>query len=204
MTNYLTKLNFHVNVDINVDGGHDVGHLVYLHVGHHNVTSTLCEGSETLTEWKSKSVLYLRADGLTDVGARDACAMRIWKCLKCLILKILRDKINVRPVTQCHPYSVVSLHLNSNSNLAKTVINVSPFVGFTDALMCTVVWRELPRFRPFGLVVMFATIPRDPAAALLVRLPRLALLSFPANSFAPVTLHFHQLGCVKIVWAVVL
>ena len=48
-----------------------VGHLVHLHVGHHahlhvghlvshrNVVSTLCEVSETLTEWKSKSITYL-------------------------------------------------------------------------------------------------------------------------------------------------
>ena len=41
------------------------------------VSPTFCISAETLTEWKSKSVLYLRADGLTDVGARDACAMRI-------------------------------------------------------------------------------------------------------------------------------
>ena len=33
-----------------------VGHHVHIHVGHHNVVSTLCEGSETLTEWKSESV----------------------------------------------------------------------------------------------------------------------------------------------------
>ena len=43
---------------------HHVGHDVHLHVdndvhphvGHHNVISTLFEGSETLTEWKSKKV----------------------------------------------------------------------------------------------------------------------------------------------------
>ena len=47
--------------------GHHVGHLVHLHVGHHvshhvghrNVVSTLCEVSETLTEWKSESITYL-------------------------------------------------------------------------------------------------------------------------------------------------
>ena len=45
-----------------------VGHLVHLHVGHHvhlcighhvshhNVVSTLCEGSETVLEWKSESI----------------------------------------------------------------------------------------------------------------------------------------------------
>ena len=49
-----------------------IGHLVYLHVGHqvhlhvgdhvghHNVTSTLCEGSVTLTEWKSESITYFK------------------------------------------------------------------------------------------------------------------------------------------------
>ena len=51
---------------------HHVGHLVHLHVGHHighqNVVSTLCEGSETLIEWKSETLM----DGWTDgVGARD-------------------------------------------------------------------------------------------------------------------------------------
>ena len=50
--------------------GHHVSHLVHLHVGHHvhlhvgrhvshhvghrNVVSTLCEVSDTLTEWKSE------------------------------------------------------------------------------------------------------------------------------------------------------
>ena len=56
MPNYLPKLDFHVDVDI------DVGHHVHLHVGHrvgycighHNVVSTICEGSETLTCSKSK------------------------------------------------------------------------------------------------------------------------------------------------------
>ena len=49
-----------------------VGHLVHLHVGHHighqNVVSTLCEGSETLIEWKSETLMDGRTDG---VGARD-------------------------------------------------------------------------------------------------------------------------------------
>ena len=44
-----------------------VGHHISFHVGHYNVISTLCEGSETLTEWKSKSVTYLPRDGLTRV-----------------------------------------------------------------------------------------------------------------------------------------
>ena len=60
--------------------GHHVGHLihlhvgphVHLHVGHRNVVSTLCEVSETLTEWKSESV----TDGLTEVGARDTCVSK--------------------------------------------------------------------------------------------------------------------------------
>ena len=38
------------------------------HVGHHNVVSTLCEGSETLAEWKSESMTYKLTYGLTGVG----------------------------------------------------------------------------------------------------------------------------------------
>ena len=49
--------------------------IVHLHVGHHNVVSTLFEGSETLTEWKSESV----KDGLTGVSVRDACASKNWR-----------------------------------------------------------------------------------------------------------------------------
>ena len=45
---------------------YQVCHLVHLHVGHHNVISTLCEGSETLTEWKSESITYGPTYGLTD------------------------------------------------------------------------------------------------------------------------------------------
>ena len=56
-----------------------VGHHVHLHIhdhvshlhgqlvdprGHHNVILTLCEGSETLTEWKSEGI----TDRLTDGG----------------------------------------------------------------------------------------------------------------------------------------
>ena len=70
----LTKLDFHVDGDVEVDvyvdidvGHHfhlhvghivrlNVGYLVHLQVGHHNVISTLCEGSETLLEWKSESI----------------------------------------------------------------------------------------------------------------------------------------------------
>ena len=75
MPNYLPKLDFHVDVDI------DVGHHVHLHVGHrvgycighHNVVSTICEGSEMLTEWKSESITdgcpygpnYVPTDGRT-------------------------------------------------------------------------------------------------------------------------------------------
>ena len=43
--------------------GHHVSHHVSHHVGHRNVVSSLCEGSETLTKWKSESVTD---DGLTD------------------------------------------------------------------------------------------------------------------------------------------
>ena len=52
--------------------GHHVplhlGHHIHLHVGHHvgqsNVVLTLCEASETLTEWNSKSVTNY---GWTDI-----------------------------------------------------------------------------------------------------------------------------------------
>ena len=51
---YLVRHLVHLHLD----------HLVYLHVGHHvshlvgyhYVVSTLCEGSETLVEWKSEKV----------------------------------------------------------------------------------------------------------------------------------------------------
>ena len=39
--------------------------------------SMLCEVSETLTEWKSESVMDSRTDRRTGVGARDACASKI-------------------------------------------------------------------------------------------------------------------------------
>ena len=41
-----------------------VGYHVHLHVGNHNVVSTLCEGSERLTEWKSESMTYRRTNEL--------------------------------------------------------------------------------------------------------------------------------------------
>ena len=47
-----------------------VSHLVHLHV-----ISTLCNGSETLLEWKCESITDLLY-GLTGVGARDACASK--------------------------------------------------------------------------------------------------------------------------------
>ena len=58
--------------------GHLIGRLVHLHVGHHNFDSTLCEVSETLTEWKSENVTYGRAYTVrrTGIGARDACASK--------------------------------------------------------------------------------------------------------------------------------
>ena len=37
-----------------------VGHPVHLHVDHHDVISMLCEGSETLLEWKSESIARLK------------------------------------------------------------------------------------------------------------------------------------------------
>ena len=39
-----------------------VGNHVSYHVGHRNVVATLCEVSETLTEWKSESITYGRTD----------------------------------------------------------------------------------------------------------------------------------------------
>ena len=96
VTNSLTKLDFHVDVDVEVDVnvdvdididvdvivdvdvdvshhvgrhvghhvGHLVGHHVHLDVGHHNVVSMGCEGSETQTEWKSEIILrcFVRAE----------------------------------------------------------------------------------------------------------------------------------------------
>ena len=52
LTNSLTKLDFHVNVDVDVDFLYFFSHHVCYLVGH----STLCELSEALTEWKSKKV----------------------------------------------------------------------------------------------------------------------------------------------------
>ena len=75
----------------------NVGHLVYLHFGHHdhlhvdhhihlsvgprNVILKLCEVSETLTEWKSESVMDLRTDGLTDwlASLRSDFSQRFWQ-----------------------------------------------------------------------------------------------------------------------------
>ena len=70
--------------------GHHVGHLVQLHVGHHvhlhvgrhishrNILSTLCEVSETLTEWKAESVMDdgRLMDRRTGVGVRDTCVSK--------------------------------------------------------------------------------------------------------------------------------
>ena len=43
------------------------------------ITMSLCEVSETLTEWKSKSMTDQQTYVLTGVGARDACLKRWWK-----------------------------------------------------------------------------------------------------------------------------
>ena len=56
-----------------------VGHHVQLHVGHHDIISMLCEGSETLLEWKSESTTDGPTNGhtVTDgAGAADACASK--------------------------------------------------------------------------------------------------------------------------------
>ena len=62
----------HVGLLVHLHVGHHVylhvGHCVSHHVGHGNVVSTLCEVSETLTEWKSKTLM----DGLTE---RESKAM---------------------------------------------------------------------------------------------------------------------------------
>ena len=86
MTNSLTKLYFHV----------DVGHHVHLHVSHHRVVSTLCEGLETLTEWKKCDGPTNQPNGLTGVGARDTCASRNYKLadLKCICIGALHLKRN--------------------------------------------------------------------------------------------------------------
>ena len=77
MTNTFSGLDFHVIVMFFI-----VGHHVHLHLGHHNVVSTLLRG---LTEKKSQSITYGRTygrrDGRTERGrcyARDTCAA----CLK--------------------------------------------------------------------------------------------------------------------------
>ena len=51
-----------------------VGNHVSYHVGHRNVVATLCEVSETLTEWKSE--ISRTDDGLTREGARDTCVSK--------------------------------------------------------------------------------------------------------------------------------
>ena len=51
-----------------------VGHHFTHHIGHCNVVSTLCEVSETLTEWKSEKVWWTY--GRTGVGARDTCVSK--------------------------------------------------------------------------------------------------------------------------------
>ena len=82
--NSLTQFDFHVDVVVIVDiiffvghhvdhlVRHHVGHLVYYNVGHRDVISMLCEGSETLLEWKYESIM----DGLIGVGARNAWASK--------------------------------------------------------------------------------------------------------------------------------
>ena len=74
-------VHFHVGHHVHLHVGHHVHLHVHLHVGHHvdhhNVVSTLCEDSETLTECKSESITYAygRTDGLT-VCDRDACVSK--------------------------------------------------------------------------------------------------------------------------------
>ena len=67
----------HVGLLVHLHVGHHVylhvGHRVSHHVGHGNVVSTLCEVSETLTEWKSKTLIDGLTDKLNRLGARDTC-----------------------------------------------------------------------------------------------------------------------------------
>ena len=73
-----------------------LGHHVHSHVGHHvshqNVISTLCEGSETLTEWKSESITYLR----TGLGARDDCAIAHLKIYQYIPIAVPNEYNNKR------------------------------------------------------------------------------------------------------------
>ena len=55
---YLVVHLVHLYVVHHVHLHFHVGHNVSHHVGHQNVVSTLCEGSETLTIWKSESITY--------------------------------------------------------------------------------------------------------------------------------------------------
>ena len=57
-------VGFHVVHLVHLHVGYHVSH----HVGHHHVVSMLCEGSETLTEWKSKSFKNPGSYGRTDRG----------------------------------------------------------------------------------------------------------------------------------------
>ena len=76
-------LSFFVGHHVGHHVGHLVGHLVHLHVGYHDVVSTLCEISGTLTEWKSESVMddRQRTDGQTDGRTRVLATL---VCLKIL------------------------------------------------------------------------------------------------------------------------
>ena len=54
--------------------------------GHHNVMSTLCKGSEAVTEWKTRRKKVMEHNGypaehngypgLSGVGARDTCVSK--------------------------------------------------------------------------------------------------------------------------------
>ena len=59
-------IHLHVGHDVRLHVGYHVHLHIGHHVGHYNVVSTLCEGSETLTGWKSESVTNRRTDRPTD------------------------------------------------------------------------------------------------------------------------------------------
>ena len=74
-----------------------VGHYVHPHVGRNvshrgglrNGVSTLCEVSETLTEWKSKTLIDGLTDKLNGLGARDTCVSEKGKQSNVTIYEVL-------------------------------------------------------------------------------------------------------------------
>ena len=73
MSNYMSANSFFI---VGHHVSHYASHHVHLHVGRHishlvnhrKVVATVCEVSEMLTEWKSKSITYERTYRRTDQG----------------------------------------------------------------------------------------------------------------------------------------